>query len=318
MKRVLVLADLPDQAISRLATECEVDVRAQSPYEEDVLIELVAGYHGILSPLTQALGSAVFAAADRLSIVSNYAVGVDNIDLAAARKRNVVVTNTPDVLTADTADLTWALILAVVRGLSPASRLLRLGEFEGWRPKLTFGRSLHTLTLGIVGAGRIGRAVLARARGFGLECLYTSRRRMHEDRERELAAEWRPLEELIATSDIVTLHTPLTAETRHLLDEKALRSMPKGSFLINTARGPLVDEAALARVLREGHLAGAGLDVFEHEPLVDPGLLELDNVVLLPHIGSATPETRLAMANCCVDDLIRVLVRGEDPLRAVS
>jgi len=315
--RVLVLGDIPSEAIARLADACEVEVCSDGPFDEPELIDLIRGREGLLSLLTQRVGSKVFEAADRLAIVANYAVGVDNIDLEAARRYGVVVSNTPDVLTDDTADLTWALILAVVRDLGPAADYLRSREFRGWAPGLLFGRSLRSLTLGIVGAGRIGQAVLERARGFGVTTLYASRSRLSSEREAHLGSRWCSFPELLRSSDIVSLHAPLSSETRHMVDENALRSMPKGGFLINTARGALVDEAALARVLADGHLAGVGLDVFEREPEVEPGLLELRNAVLVPHIGSATPETRLAMAQCCVEDLINVLVRNQDAERRV-
>ena len=315
--RVLVLGNLPSEAISRLADQCDVEIRVDGPFTQSALVELVQGFDGLLSLLTQRVGPEVFEAADRLSIVSNYAVGVDNVDLEAALRHGVVVSNTPDVLTDDTADLTWALILAVVRDLAAASGYLRNGEFGGWAPDLLFGRSLRSLTLGVVGAGRIGQAVLERARGFGVTTLYTSRRRLPSEREAHLRSTWCLFPELLRSSDIVTLHTPLNSETRHMMDEVALRSMPRGGFLINTARGALVDEAALAKVLRDGHLAGAGLDVFEQEPAVRPELLGLESAVLVPHIGSATPETRLAMARCCVEDLINVLVRNQDAERRV-
>jgi glyoxylate reductase len=316
-KRILVLGDLPGAAMDRLARDCWVDIRSDGPFSQNEMGELVQGYDGLLTLLTQEVGKSVFEAGDRLLIIANYAVGVDNIDLIAARDHGVVVTNTPDVLTDDTADLTWALILAVVRNLWPASQFLREERFEGWNPGLLFGRSIRSLTLGVVGAGRIGQAVLKRAESFGVEKLYTSRGRLSADREVRLQVEWREFSDLLRSSDVVSLHLPLDSETHHLLDESALRSIPEGGFLINTARGPLVDEAALVRVLRDGHLAGAGLDVFEREPKLEPGLKELENVILLPHIGSATPETRLAMADCCVDDLLAVLVSGRRAVRTV-
>ena len=315
--RVLVLGDLPDAPIARLTEHCAVTTRADGPFGQQKLSELVAGFDGLLTLLTQPVGGEVLDDAPRLRIISNYAVGVDNIDLDAARRNGVTVTNTPDVLTADTADLTWALILGVVRDLRGAGRFLREGRFRGWAPKLTFGHSLQTLTLGVIGAGRIGRAVLARAQGFGVRTLYWSRSRLPVERERELGVEWRSRSELLASSHIVSLHLPLNAQTRHMLDEEALRSMPTGGYLVNTARGALVDEAALVRVLADGHLAGAALDVFEREPEVEVGLMELPGALLVPHVGSATPETRAAMAECCVEDLIAVLVSGRDAPRRV-
>ncbi len=316
--RVLVLGDYPGDGLARLEADCEVAWRPDWFADDEELLRLIPGQEGLLTPLTQTVGSEVFEAADRLRIVANCAVGVDNIDLVAAARHGVVVTNTPGVLTEDTADLTWALILAVVRRVVSGDRLLRGGGFDGWRPKLHLGRSLEGMTLGVVGAGRIGRAVLARAPAFGVSTVYHQRTRLAPDLEREIDTRSCTLEELLAASDIVSLHATLDADSRHLLDEAAMRSMRRGSYLVNTARGPLVDEAALARLLAEGHLAGAGLDVYEREPAVHSELLDRENVVLLPHLGSATRETRIKMADCCFDDLISLLVAGRLPRRALT
>lgn len=316
-KRALVLGDMPGDGLARLQRRCEVTVEPAGVGSQRELARRVRGVHGLLTLLTQPVGEAVLASADRLEIVANCAVGVDNIDLAAARRHGVIVTHTPNVLTDDTADLTWALILAVLRRVVVGDRLVRRGEFAGWKPQLLLGTSLREVTLGVVGAGRIGQAVLERARAFGTRTVYASRSRLEPARERRLRTERRSLEELLAASDVVSLHLPLNERTRHLIDESALRAMRPGSVLINTARGPLVDEGALVRALEDGHLAGAGLDVYEQEPRVHPGLAALDGVVLLPHIGSATRATRVRMADCCFDDLIAVLVRGEVPERAV-
>jgi glyoxylate reductase len=267
--------------------------------------------------LIHPVGEKVLSAGDSLQIVANCAVGVDNIDLLAAERHGIIVTNTPDVLTADTADLTWALLLAVLRGVVSGDRYLRRGDFRGWRPKLLLGRSLGSVVLGVVGAGRIGRAVLRRAGPFGVRTLYHGSSRLLPETERELGTRWSSLKQLLAQSDVVSLHLPLNAKTHHLMDGRALQSMKRGAVLINTARGPLVDEAALADALSSGWLGGAGLDVYEAEPAVEARLLELDNVVLLPHIGSATVETRSRMADCCFEDLHTVLVERRTPARAV-
>jgi glyoxylate reductase len=317
-KRVLVLADLPGQGVERLAELCDVEVRPQGVESEEELAELVSGVHGLLPLLMHQIGDKVLSAADSLEAVANYAVGVDNIDLEAARRHDVVVTNTPGVLTEDTADLTWALVLSSLRGVVSGDRFLRRGDFQGWSPQLLLGRSLQSVVLGVVGAGRIGQAVLRRAETFGVRSLYASRSRLPEERERALSTEWRELAALLAESDVVSLHLPLNEETRHLIDRRRLAAMKRGSFLVNTARGPLVDEAALAVALASGHLAGAGLDVYEHEPRVDPDLLLMENVVLLPHLGSATLETRIRMADCCCEDLITVLAKGQRPPRDLT
>jgi glyoxylate reductase len=315
--RVLVLGDLPGGGLERLRAECSVTVRPEGVDDEGELADLVPGYAGLLTLLTQRVGEAVFASGRNLRIVANCAVGVDNIDLEAARRHHVVVTNTPDVLTEDTADLTWALILALLRGVVSGHRLVRRGEFGGWEPKLLLGHSLRGKTLGVIGAGRIGRAVLARASAFGVETLYYQRRRLSVDTERALGTDWRELADLLAESQIVSLHASLNDSSHHLLDRRKMLSMQRGSYLINTARGPLIDELALAELLSAGHLAGAGLDVYEREPLVTADLLAMDNVVLLPHLGSATWETRVRMADCCFDDLMSLLVNGRVPDRAV-
>lgn len=319
LSRVLVLADLPGEGIRRLERSCEVVTVPEGLSTEEEIAEALPGFHGLLTLLTQPVGETALAGGDVLRIVSNCAVGVDNIDLDAARRRGVIVTNTPAVLTDDTADLTWALILSLLRGVVSGDAFVRRGEFTGWRPKLLLGRSLGGITLGVVGAGRIGRAVMSRARAFGVRTLYTSRTRLDPGRESELGVDWRPtLETLLAAADVISLHVPLTDDTRHLVDARALAAMRPGAFLVNTSRGQLVDEAALTRELASGRLGGAGLDVFEREPEIHPGLADLENVVLLPHIGSATHETRGRMADCCCEDLETVLLRDERPARSLT
>lgn len=233
--------------------------------------------------------------ASRLRMIATMGTGYDNIDVGAARERGIPVTYAPGILDETTADGAFALLLAAARRLGEAERYLRAGKYRGWTPFLFTGRDVHGATLGIVGMGRIGRAVARRARGFGMTILYTDAR-PNADAERELGAHYVSLEELLARADFVSLHTPLLPETRHLIDATRLRQMKKSAILINSSRGPVVDEHALAEALRDGVIAGAGLDVFEREPEVDPLLLELENVVLLPHIASASEETRTKMA----------------------
>lgn len=266
--------------------------------------------------LTDRIDADLLDRAPRLKVVANAVVGYNHVDVAACRARGIVVTNTPDVLTEATADLTWGLILATVRALPQAERSLRAGEFHGWGFWDYLGGDLAGKTLGIYGMGRIGRAVARRAAPFGMRVIYHSRSRMPEDEERALGAAFVPFDRLIETSDVLTLHAPLTAETRHVIDREALRRMRRGSRLINTARGPLVDEAALVDALRDGPLAGAGLDVYEREPELAPGLLDLPNAVLLPHVGSATRETRTRMAVLAARNARAVLL-GEPPLNPV-
>jgi glyoxylate reductase len=279
------------------------------PREE--LIARVAGKHALMCLLTDRVDGDVLNAGTDLRIVANIAVGFNNIDLARCRERGIVVTNTPDVLTNACADFTWALILGITRRLGEAERQLRAGRWRGWALDHMLGTELKGKRLGLVGMGRIGRAVAGKAPAFGMTVAYSSRRTVDVT-----AAERLPLDRLLATSDVVSLHVPLTDETRHLIDQKALTRMKRTAYLVNTARGAVVDEAALAWALKERIIAGAALDVYEHEPDVHPDLLPLENAMLIPHIASATTETRTAMADLAASNVLRV-VGGEPPLTPV-
>jgi len=253
----------------------------------------------------------VIDAAGNLKVIANVAVGYNNIDIAHARARGIVVTNTPDVLTESVADFTWAMILAVTRRLSEGERLVRSGKWKGWALDLLLGVELRAKQLGLVGVGRIGKAVAGRASAFGMRVAYASRHEVDlPDAERM------SLDRLLVTSDVISLHVPLTPETRHLIDKKALARMKRSAYLINTARGPVIDEDALAWALREHLLAGAALDVYENEPVIQPELLQLDTVLLVPHLGSATTETRTAMADLAAENALAVL-GGMPPLTPV-
>ena len=281
--------------------------------------ELVAGLQGkqaLLCLLTERIDADVLDAAPELRVVANLAVGYDNVDVAAATARGIVVTNTPDVLTDATAELTWALILSAARRVIEGDTLVRAGRWTGWSPTQLLGTSLTGKTLGIFGMGKIGAAVARRARAFSMSVVYTNRSR-NEAVEAEVGARPVPFDELLEVSDVLTLHAPSTPQTRHVIDEAALARLRPGAILVNTARGPLVDEAALVRALQARRLAAAGLDVFEREPALEPGLIELDNVVLLPHLGSATAEARAAMVELCCRNIIAVLA-GEPPLTPVG
>lgn len=262
---------------------------------------------GFVPFLTKRVDRDFLALCPRLRIVSNVAVGVDNVDLVACRERGVVVTNTPDVLTDATADLAFALLLGAARRTGEAERHLRTRGFPPWSPTFMLGKRVTGATLGIVGMGRIGAAVARRASGFGMRVLYTSR---HERPDACTGASRVPLDELLRASDFVSVHVALTSETRHLLDAEKLALMKRGAVLVNTSRGAVIDEEALVNALRAGHLFAAGLDVYEREPTVHPGLLELENVVLLPHIGSAEPETRLAMATLAARNMVAFFETG--------
>jgi glyoxylate reductase len=245
---------------------------------------------------------AVIEAGPDLKVISTVAVGYNNIDVIAARERGIVVTNTPDVLTEATANLTWALLLDITRRISEGDRLVRRGGWKGWSFDFMLGSDLQGKQMGIVGFGRIGRAVAARAAAFGMRVAYLAR----SPRD-SAGAEPMPLDRLLSTSDVVSLHCPLTPDTQHLIDQRALARMKRSAYLINAARGPIVDEGALAWALKNHIIAGAALDVYENEPQVHPDLLTLDNIVLAPHLGSASTETRTAMADLAVQNAVAVL-----------
>ncbi len=316
MSEVGVTSPLPGRALDRLAERHSVRVRPKGPaLSGRDLAAFVGEAEAVICLLADRVAAEVFALCPRLVLVANYAVGVNNIDLEAARTSGVWVTNTPDVLTDATADLTWALTLAVARRVVEGDRLVRNGGFSGWKPDLLLGVGLQGKTLGIIGMGRIGRAVARRAAGFGMWVCYHSHRDARPPDGAE--AEYVPsLDALLARSDVLSLHCPLTPQTRHLMDERRLRLLPRGAIVVNTSRGEVVDEEALARVLASGHLGGVGLDVYEREPEVHPALLGRPDVVLLPHLGSATGEARAAMADLAVDNVLAVLA-GKPPLTPV-
>jgi glyoxylate reductase len=313
MPDILVTRRLPAAVLSRLEAAGRVDIgatdAAMSPAE---LRARLGGKAAVVTMLNDQIDKAAIDAAPELRIVANVAVGYNNIDVPYARSRGVVVTNTPDVLTESVAAFTWALILAITRRLSEGERLVRRGGWKGWAFDFMLGAELAGKQLGLVGLGRIGRAVADKAPAFGMRVAYAARR------DAGLAgAEPMSLDRLLNTSDVVSLHVPLTAETRHLIDKKALARMKRSAYLINTSRGPVIDEAALAWALGQHLLAGAALDVYEHEPAVHPDLVALENVLLVPHLGSGTTETRTAMANLAVDNVIAVL-DGRPPLTEVT
>jgi glyoxylate reductase len=314
--RVLVTREIPEAGL-RVLEAFDVTVLHARPPGRDELLEAVGGASGVLSTATETMdGEVMDAAGEALRVIANMAVGYDNVDVAAATERGVIVTNTPGVLDETTADVAFMLLLAAARRLGEGERLLRAGEWEWWGPKQLTGPDVWGKKLGIVGFGRIGQCVARRAKGFGMEVLYHNRSR-REEAERELAASYLDLDELLETADFVSIHTPLTDETNHLIGKAELQRMKPEAVLVNTSRGPVVDEAALAEALAGGQIFAAGLDVYEDEPEVHPGLLELENVVLAPHIGSASVETRDRMAVLAAENLSAVL-RGEDPKTPVD
>jgi glyoxylate reductase len=314
--KVLVTREIPEAGL-RLLADFDVTVLSERPPTRDELLEAVRGASGVLSTATEKMdGEVMDAAGEGLRVIANMAVGYDNIDVEAASERGVVVTNTPGVLDETTADVAFMLILAAARRLGEGERLLRAGKWEWWGPKQLRGLDVWGKRLGVVGLGRIGQAVARRARGFGMEILYHNRSRK-EDAEKELGARYLDLDDLLRESDFVSIHTPLTDETRHLIGERELGLMRETAVLVNTSRGPVVDEAALADALEDGRIFAAGLDVYEEEPKVHPKLLELENVVLAPHIGSATIETRDRMATLAAENL-RAVLGGEEPKTPVE
>ena len=314
---VVATSPLPGPALASLSEVFDLRV-----LEGEVSPAELAGELGeasaLICLLSVPVGEDLFAQAPRLRIVANYAVGVDNIDLAAAAARGIVVTHTPGVLTEATADMAIAMVLAVSRRLIEGDRLVRAGGFSGWRPDLLLGKGLQGKLLGIVGPGRIGKATARRARAFGMDVVAfgrSARDSSDPDDPRRVS-----LDQLLSASDVVSIHVPLTRETFHLIDADAFSKMKPGAVLVNTARGPIVDEMALCRALDEGRLFGVALDVFEREPIIAPALLDDDRVLLMPHAASATEETRQEMARMACDDVRRVLngERARFPVGSVS
>jgi glyoxylate reductase len=310
---VLLTRELVAEAMRALEGRCELDLYSGPPeaIPRDELLSRARDKDGLLTILTERVDDELLdAAGPRLRIVANHAVGFDNIDVPACTRHGVLVTNTPDVLTEATADLAWSLILATVRRVAEGDRFLRTRRPWIWGPQMMLGHDLYGKTLGIVGCGRIGRAVARRGIGFGMRVVYTDAARLPSDVEAELRVEWRDLQEVLGESDVVSVHAPLTPQTRHLFDAEAFGRMKPTAVLVNTARGPIVDETALAEALRTGEIFAAGLDVYEHEPEVPEALIGLENVTLLPHLGSATTETRTAMGLLAVDNLLAGLAGG--------
>jgi glyoxylate reductase len=316
-KSILISNVLPDEARALIPGDVTVDYNSgQTGLPKAELISRLRGKDGLICQIISAIDEEVLAAAPTVKVVANVAVGYNNIDIAAARRRGVVVTNTPDVLTETTADFAWALLMAAARRVVEADHFVRSGQWLKWEWDLLWGADVYGKTLGVVGFGRIGRAVARRALGFNMRVLYQDAVRADATVERELRASRMDLEPLLAEADFVSVHTPLLPETRHLMNDRTLRLMKKSAVLVNASRGPVVDEAALVHALKERWIAGAGLDVFEEEPKVHPGLVPLKNVVLAPHIASASFDTRLAMATLAVRNCLAVL-DGRPPLTPV-
>ncbi|MFQ5663526.1 MAG: 2-hydroxyacid dehydrogenase [Terriglobia bacterium] len=312
--KVLVARALPQPAMAVLEAQAELDVhRGETPLSQPELINRVRDKHALICQLTQKVDAEVLAAGPKLRIVANVAVGYDNIDVAAATARGIAVTNTPGVLDDTTADFTWTLLLGVARRLPEADRLARRGAWKGWDLLLLLGVDVHGQTLGILGLGRIGRRVARRAQGFGMRVLYHDLSRAPAEVERELGVEWAERERVLREADFLTLHVPLLPETHHLIGAAEFSLMKPTAYLINASRGAVVDEAALVDALEQKNIAGAALDVFEHEPRIHPKLRTLPNVVLAPHIASASVETRTRMAVMAAENVAAVLAAQRPP-----
>ncbi|HWT99881.1 MAG TPA: D-glycerate dehydrogenase [Terriglobales bacterium] len=312
---VVVTRKLPDVIETRMMELFDVRLNVDDhPMSQAELIDAVKMADVLVPTVTDRIDSAVLSqAGDKLRLIASFGTGVDHIDLASARQRGITVTNTPGVLTEDTADMTMALVLATARRVSEGERLIRSGNWQGWGPMSMLGHRIYGKRIGIIGMGRIGTALARRARGFGLSVHYHNRRRVHAATEKELEATyWESLDQMLSRMDIISINCPHTPATYHLLSARRLKLMQKHAYLVNTSRGEVVDENALTRMLEKGELAGAGLDVFEHEPAVNPKLLRLDNVVLLPHMGSATIEGRVDMGEKVIIN-IKTFVDGHKP-----
>lgn len=316
--KVLVTRKIPDAGLSLLLESADVTILAEDQVpSKEALIKAIRGKDACISLLTEAMDREVLEAGlPSLKVVANYAVGFDNIDVKTATLLGIMVTNTPGVLTDATADLTWALILSTARRVVEGDAFMRAGRYKAWAPELLLGQSIAGKTLGIIGMGRIGRAVAKRSTGFDMRILYYDERR-DLDAEEEFKATFVDIETIFRESDVITVHVPLTDKTHHLIGEQAFAKMKPTAILVNTSRGPVIDENALVKALREGRIAGAGLDVYENEPHMAPGLSELPNTVLLPHLGSATFETRNRMAEMAAQNVLAAL-NGEIPPNLVN
>jgi len=319
--KVYVTRLLPGPALDMLRASCDVEVNPRDEaisYEE--LLEKVKGRDGIITLLTDKIDVEVIKAGAQsdppLRVIANYAVGYDNVDVACATEHSIFVSNTPGVLTNTTADIAWALMFSIARRIPEAERFARAGKYMGWSPTLFLGGDIYGKTLGIVGVGRIGAAVAMRSKGFNMRVLYNDVRHNAEI-EKEVGAEKVDMDTLLRESDFISVHVPLMPETRHLIGKRSLSMMKPTAYLINTSRGPVVDEAALAEALKNKVIAGAALDVFEEEPKIHPGLLELENVIVVPHIASGSVETRSKMAIMAAENVLAVL-SGKTPPNAVN
>nr|MBO2506851.1 D-glycerate dehydrogenase [Bacilli bacterium] len=316
--KIFVTSKISDSALNILKSVGEVEVwEKEETLNGQALLDKIQDHDAVLTMVNNFITDDILQNAPKLKVIGNCGVGYNNIDIASAEKHGVIVTNTPDVLNDATADLTWALILGIARRIVEADKFVREGKFTGWLPHLFIGNLVYGKKLGIIGLGRIGTAVCERAKGFNMDVYYYNRNRLPIEKEQALNATYADLDRLLRECDYITIHAPLNEESHHLIGRDELNLMKQDAYLINTSRGPLVDEQALYEHLKAGKIAGAALDVYEHEPKIVEGLLELDNVILLPHIGSATLETRAQMAELAAKNIANVLT-GKEPITPVT
>ena len=312
MKPIVTVTNIfPQVALDKLSSECDLKINRTSLTKEE-LKQKVSGSDAVISYLTDRIDQDIIDRGTKLKIIANYGAGFNNIDVTYASERGIWVTNTPNVLHETTADLTWAMILGTARQIVSADRYTREGKFQGWGAKLFLGGDVHEKTLGIIGLGEIGRSVARRAIGFNMRTLYHQRNRLPKEEEKKLNVEYATFEKILRESDFLTLHVPLTEETEYMIGNDEIALMKKTAYLIHTARGKVIDDYALVAALREGRLAGAALDVYEDEPELTEGMRELDNLMILPHIGSASFETRDKMALLVADNILDAL-EGKTP-----
>ena len=312
--KVLVTREVFDETLDFLVRHCEVESNQQDvPFDPEALARKLAGKDGVVCCLTDRIDVKLLERCPGLKVVANIAVGYNNIDLAACTARGVMATNTPGVLDDSTADLAWALMLGAARRLTELERRVRAGEWKGWRLKQWLGVDVHHATLGIFGMGRIGQAIARRAAGFEMKVLYHNRKRLASDIEKRLNAAYVTKDELLRQCDFVVLQVPYSPETHHMIGAAELKLMKPSAILVNSTRGGVVDDAALIAALKDGTIRAAGLDVFENEPSLNPGFFQLDNVVLMPHVGSSTEATRRAMAMTAAKNLVAALTGGTPP-----
>jgi glyoxylate reductase len=312
--RILITGNLPENVISPLKEKYQVEMNQEDrPMDRQALISGVKDKQGLLSMLNDSINEEVLASAPHLKMIANFGVGYNNIDVRSATARSIMISNTPGVLTDATAELAFALILAISRRVVEGDRMVREGRFKFWAPMLFLGREVTGKTLGIIGMGKIGKAVAVRAGAFDMRILYHNRKKIDPGEEKNLKAKYVDLKTLLKESDFVSLNVPLTEETKHLIGKNELLLMKSAAFLINTSRGPVIDEEDLVEILKARKIGGAGLDVYENEPSLAPGLTELDNVILLPHVGSGTLETRVKIGALAVENLIAGLEGREPP-----